>query len=665
MYYVTKQKLTLVMVCMFAACMLYGSAKPNYKFGKVNKFELEQKFHAADSSASAAYLYKSAKAYFDITPEMIYLVVDYHDRIKIYDEEGEDYADYVISLYRDGRYRERFNGLKAVTYNLEGGKVVETKLSKKDVYKEQVSDNRENHKFALPNVKAGSVIEVKYSFRTPYKYTIPTFYFQEYIPVDEAKYEIRIPSYYTYTPIAAGTVALSQSTREVNGDYGMDKAYTFTASAIPATKEDDYVLNTDDYRSALKYELYSDQFPNSTINYHSKNWNEIAKDLMEDKRFGKQLGKKLKDLDPVVASLEGKSDDQKILAIYEHVRTGYKWNGNYGYYPSHSNIKTLLKEKSGNIGDINQLLINLLNKAGIPTQPLLIRSRGGGLLNQSYPSVTELNYLLAYVDLGESYLLLDGTAPYTPIGNLPLRATNINGLLISGGTGQIIDLPNPNTYQSVTMITYDIDTETPSLHGSGKAMLKNYAGVRYRINHNKEDDSVEDNDDDVEEGDEEDEEEEIVLDNEYTINELSNIDDIYKDVKIAYDETIYNEIDMIGDQIFIDATLDFGLDENPFFQDTREYPVFYKYKSDNRYIVKINIPEDYQIESLPEAAVLSLPGSKASFKYSAKMVGGTLVLDYSFQVKSDFFTSMEYGGLKEMYRLLVEKSKEKVVLTKV
>jgi len=262
--------------------------KPTFKFGKVDISSVKQEMHPVDSSASAAYLYKNAKAYFDITPDKILLVVEHHERIKIYDEDAEDYANYEISLYRDGSTRERVSGIKAVTYNIENGKVVETKLSKKDIYKEKVSENRETHKFALPDVKAGSVIEVKYKFITPYKFYIPTFFFQEYIPVDEVSYEVRIPTYYTYTPVPSGTIALTQTKKEVNGDYRNDMAYTFSASNVPAMEDDDFVLNADDYRSGLKYELYSDQFPNQTINYHVKDWNEISKDLMKSRYFGKQ-----------------------------------------------------------------------------------------------------------------------------------------------------------------------------------------------------------------------------------------------------------------------------------------------------------------------------------------------------------------------------------------
>ena len=296
-----------------------------------------------------------------------------------------------------------------------------------------------------------------------------------------------------------------------------------------------------------------------------------------------------------------------------------------------------------------------------------MKSRGNGVLNQHYPSKSELNYLLAYVELEEGgYVLLDGSSKYSPVGSLPVRATNLNGLLLKGGDGQIMNLSSPNVYKSVTMATYDVNLDNPSLEGEGKAIYKNYAGSMYRYESFKSADNEDDDEssEDLAEEDEEDEEDEILQENEYELVEESNVDNIYKDVSTKFNKKIYNEISTIGDQIFIDATLDFGMDKNPFYQESREYPVFYRYKYDKRYIVKINVPEGYEVESLPETVAMTLPGSTANFKYSAKIVGETMVLDYHFKVNRDFFVSSEYESLKEIYRLILEKSKEKVVLTK-
>ncbi len=62
-------------------------------------------------------------------------------RIKILKKDGLEWADFEIPLYDDGAQDETISGLKAVTYNLENGKIVETKAKSDGFFKEKFSDN--------------------------------------------------------------------------------------------------------------------------------------------------------------------------------------------------------------------------------------------------------------------------------------------------------------------------------------------------------------------------------------------------------------------------------------------------------------------------------------------------------------------------------------------
>ena len=89
------------------------------------------------------------------------MVARYRYIIKIYDDQGLDYGDFSISYYQDGNDKEKVRGVKANTYNAENGKIVKTELKKEDIWDEQTTENLKNRKFALPKVKAGSVLEVE------------------------------------------------------------------------------------------------------------------------------------------------------------------------------------------------------------------------------------------------------------------------------------------------------------------------------------------------------------------------------------------------------------------------------------------------------------------------------------------------------------------------
>ena len=98
---------------------------------------------------------------------------------------------------------------------------------------------------------------------------------------------------------------------------------------------------------------------------------------------------------------------------------------------------------------------------------------------------------------------------------------------------------------------------TPSLEGVGKSKRRGYAATQYRIDEDDADEE-EDTDDEEDDDDEEDEEDEVQIENQITYTSIEGLEDINSDLTFEYDEVILNELNVIGDQIFIDAMLDFG-----------------------------------------------------------------------------------------------------------
>jgi len=633
----------------------------DYKYGKVELAELSQKSHPNDAEAHAAYIYKNARVSFDFTNNGIFLITEHEQRIKIYDDQGEGYGDYAVFLYRDGGIKQKISGIKGGTYNLENGKAVKSKLEKDAIFKDEASENYTKYSWAMPDVKAGSIIEIKYRTRSPWYYTIPRFDFQTEIPVDLANYSVQMPQTMTYTPVSTGFVQLDFNKSERKGDTGMENVYEFKASDVKALEDDEFVLDIDDYRSSLKYDLYTTTFYG--LRSYSTSWNEIARDLMNSKYFGSALKKKTKNLKFLIKETSAMTEDEKIAHIYEYVRSNFNWNDELGIFRDEG-IKKLLKMKTGNVGDINLLLVNLLRQAGVDAMPYATKVRSHGMLNTINASRSELNYLLAYVKKEDSYILLDATSKYAPVGQLPTRAVNLKGIVIKEKSAEVIDITNPNKAIYQAVCDYTIDMETPSLIGVGKSKKKDYAATLYRLDKDYSDEEEDtDEDDDAEE--DEDAEEDIIIENELEYTSIEGLEDLSSDISFEYTENIYNEISVIGDQIFIDAMLDFGRDENPFFEESREMPVFFSSLPKVNYVMSIAIPEGYKLESTPEPVKLSLEGRKMSFGYKVTEMNGKLNIYYSFSAAVDVFEPIEYKGIKQIYDSMVEKSKEKIVLSKI
>ena len=79
----------------------------------------------------------------------------------------------------------------------------------------------------------------------------------------------------------------------------------------------------------------------------------------------------------------------------------------------------------------------------------------------------------------------------------------------------------------------------------------------------------------------------------------------------------------------------------------------------------IQIPEGYQVEHLPQPAVLLLPEKAGSFRYNITQNGNTIYVKANVKFKSAMIGPENYVHLKDFYTKLIEKETEKVVLSKI
>ena len=86
-----------------------------------------------------------------------------HIAIQFFDNTEFDLATFETPLYHNTRNKEKLEGVKGYTYNLIDGKFDRVKFSKKDIIKEEIHDNLDVKKITMPNVKKGSIIELKYN----------------------------------------------------------------------------------------------------------------------------------------------------------------------------------------------------------------------------------------------------------------------------------------------------------------------------------------------------------------------------------------------------------------------------------------------------------------------------------------------------------------------
>src|SRR5690606_25373469 len=122
-----------------------------------------------------------------------------HVRYKILTKSGYDLANLDIPLYRSSNTaKENIVSMSAATYNLEAGEIIESKLDKDAKFTEALDKNYTIKKYALPNVKEGSIIEFRYTIESDFIFNLRGWAFQGDIPTLWSEYSVRIPEYFQY-----------------------------------------------------------------------------------------------------------------------------------------------------------------------------------------------------------------------------------------------------------------------------------------------------------------------------------------------------------------------------------------------------------------------------------------------------------------------------------
>ena len=142
------------------------------RFGRITKDELEMTVYDKAPDAEAVILYEDIDVRYEIS-DKIRIVYDYRIKIKILRKEGTSWGNGEIMLYNRGKSDEFLTGLKASSYNLVNGKIVESELKRDYISKEKIDEKRTRTKFSIPEVKEGSVIEYRYKTTSDYFYYIP------------------------------------------------------------------------------------------------------------------------------------------------------------------------------------------------------------------------------------------------------------------------------------------------------------------------------------------------------------------------------------------------------------------------------------------------------------------------------------------------------------
>jgi hypothetical protein len=614
-------------------------------FGKFTDEEIKLAECAFDKEADAIVLIDQASSDHD---DQYRLITTRRVRFKVLKEKGIGRADIMIR-YLHSDDAEFVSNVEAIVANVEPSGVVNIqKVVPSQIFRQKLNQYWSAVKFAMPGVKVGSIIEYQYtSNKKSYSY-LDDWYFQRDIPTRFSSYSLVILPNYEFAYQVHKNEALPINIQSEKGSGRI----LFEMSNVAGLRDEPYMDSERDYIQRVEFQLagYSSRFGGRTK--FMTTWSEVTKELNADSRFGRQLNKNLAGTAALKGIVNLMNDPYaKMVAVYNYVQNNISWNGFAGKYAE--NVKDAWEKKKGSNADINLILINLLQEAGVEVYPILVSERGNGKVDARYPFIDQFNTVMAYVLIGNASYVLDGASYGTPPFMTPYSVVNTTGFLVDRKKGGIITLTETKRQnKNLVSIHASVDKEG-ILSGRGKVYSYDYARIN-RIKSYQRDKAR--------------------FAEEYLVRsvpglvidslEMENID---KDSTSANQQFRFSmPTGSSGNYRLLTLNLFSGFEKNPFISNNRFTNIDYGCL---QYVVlsqNIQVADEWQPETLPRDIKLIMPDTSISIQrvIGFNKTNNVLQARYTIQTNRSVFTADEYQYIKEFYRKMTDILNEQVVLRK-
>ena len=674
----TKTTATLIVLLLIISQVSIYAQKPPAKFGKIDESEFENKFCPIDSNAHAFFIFDYGTTNFKyntaIESKGFQLHFDRHLRIKIVDNEGFSWGDVRIALFQNNNGKEEISSIRAYTYNFTDGKIEKSKLDRSDLLTEETSENWQTLKFAMPNIKEGSIIEIEYTIVSDFLFNLQEWQFQRSIPVLHSEYFVSIPEYFNYNQSQFGYFPVSITTgsrrnkiifssTERTGDYIVksemrssevefeEKTFHYLANNITSFPKEQFLRTGDNYMSKVDFELQYTKFPDQPLKYYTTSWEEVDEMLLDSEYFGKALNRvnHLKD-DIVYLSGLGLENEALLSSALHQIQKKIHWNGNRNKYLK-STLNSACKDGEGNSADVNLNLVALLRELGFKSNPVVLSTQDNGIIHPSHPSLSRFNYVIAMVELGEKTYLLDATDPNSMLNLIPIRCLNDKGRVIGNQTEKWINLMDYKPYAVNATYLVSIDSAF-NMSGKVSKQLSEYGAFDYKSK------LAEANDvhsylTELEE-----------TGTGFKIENLKvkGLEENSQNLSFQYNMVQKKGLNGAGTMIYFSPTLDPFFKDNPFKLEKREFPVEFDYP----YIFQNNysylIPNNLEITELPDPLIVKLPENNGIFHFQIQSVGPTLNVSLKLVLSKSIFLPDEYESLKSFFQYVIDKQNELIIL---
>ncbi|MHA4807709.1 DUF3857 domain-containing protein [Flavitalea flava] len=669
-------RLSVVLFLLFLLqSYCYAQEKSKVQFGKVSSEDFSLPANPIiDSNANAVILADiGAVSFVGNKHSRFSYVFKRLTRIKILNKKAFEQGTVRIYLYNKDEYLEKADNIEASTYNLENGKVAESKLDKKEIFDDKQDKYQLIRKFTLPAVKDGSIIEYSYTITSDYCFHLPSWEFQsvEY-PCLWSELSVNIPQTLSYVFVKRGVhdftidkkgegkgsyLMLQGLDRNFYGDQGntiLVKANTvkhqWVMKDIPAFHVENFLSSPTNYTDKIEFQL-AQTYNGETTRDVMNTWSKATEELLKEEDFGEAISNDNYDVSDLANKIPVKNPGllEQAKTIFYYVNSHFTCTN---YYNPHikTSLKDVLKKNSGTVGDINLLLIALLRKKYITADPVLLSTREQGFNLAKYPELERLHYVIARVKIGENIYYLDAAYPQLGFGQLAANCYNGHARIISNKDSGSIYFWADSLKERKTTIVIMTNTEKGNMEGGYQSTLGDQESfnTRRKVSETGEKNYFKNI--------------QTSYGEDFSIMN-AGIDSLEKPeepVKIHYDFSLKQERG--SPLIYFNPLFGDAWRENPFKAADRKYPVEMYYTIDDTYIFNMEIPAGYQVDELPKSTKVALNGEDGSFEYLIANQDNQIQLRVRLKLNRAYFAPDDYSTLRDFFGFIVKKESEQIVL---
>ena len=657
--------------CILLAVFTSRSETP-FDFGRVSDEEIDLEYYRAKYPGEPAVIIADiadSKFTFNNSSRRFQYIFNREIRLIILDELGLGYGDFPIYYYQGPNGSEEIQRLRGHIYNREGNRVRRTRINQRAGYTNDAGNNIKEFIIPFPEVRPGSIIELRYQIASDFLFNMRSWRFQWEIPVEHSEYVVNLPSFFNYMARFKGffeldvneqqpTIETFRYTQQIQ-NYGQKidgQTYNLTTPStrfrwvtkdLPGMKEEPFTDNIYNYLGHIYFEMVSEEFPDMEPKHYTTTWQDVSKHMMDRDEFGKYLQDAAMASRHFVPPGTFNSEIEAIRWALNEISSNITWDEDAARYADKTPSE-VVNRGFGNSAEINLMLVALLRNLNLQAYPVVTSTVDNGELFSESPTISQWDYVVVQVRIpGKEPILLDATVHHPIPGYLPQRAINGRGRLIDPQLNEWVNLESNINQELTKKYNLRLD-EMGNLNGELNYQYEGFGA------YNLMQELAKNNDEDI-----------LKSFARKTGAAISNFnieksDTLNPKITVNADIFIPDYAQSLGNELIIPALLFETLEDNPFTAPDRLYPITFPHTGTNRIIFEIELPENMKVSHLPDSKKSAR--GRFSYEYIFEKENNKLILQATNQNTTRIVNASRYNSFRSFMERMINDNADNILL---